>query len=380
MSIEVDVTRKELAAALKFIGSSINDSAAKVLSIAGCVKIKKSGTSLLISGTDGQASVFADIACEDSGSDGEIVVSVGKLRAMLDSFSSERVSFKVSADGGSLHVYSGSADLTLQVVPVESFPDLEMPSGTEGLTMSAAEFTSCVKALQNIPPDKDIDSRYYINGILIKRTATVAHADIVATDGKRIGYCKAVVDPKGDSVNVMVPVRLIRAIASADGSDYVSVYPSVGKSSHIGLCVDGKFYVTTPKLADMGSAFPAYEKFIAKIAEATAKFTVDAEKLMELVARATIVADGDYSVTLDLNGSTLSVSSGSSNKLVEELDLTTDFDGQLRIYVHAVSLKQAVQSLQKRGDIHIDVISETMPMFFSDDPRNMMFVIAPVIK
>jgi len=228
------------------------------------------------------------------------------------------VMLSIDADSSTLKITSGRSNFTLQMLPVEDFPDISAGEFSHSFTMATGEIRKLIEHTQFAISTEE--TRYYLNGIFLHTVdedgETLLRA--VATDGHRLARSQSTApDGAAGMPGIIIPRKTVgevqRLVEDPDAAVMVEL-----SDSKIRMSVGET--VLTSKLID--GTFPDYNRVIPTGNDK--ELLLDRETFAKAVDRvSTISSERGRAVKLQLSEGqmVLSVNNPDSGTAEEEISV-----------------------------------------------------------
>ena len=233
------------------------------------------------------------------------------------------VQLSVDSDSSTLKITSGRSQFTLQILPIEDFPDISTGEFSHSFSMATSEIRKIIEHTQFAISTEE--TRYYLNGIFLHTVeedgTTLLRA--VATDGHRLARSQTT-SPDGAAgmPGIIIPRKTVgemqRLVEDPDAAVLIEL-----SDSKIRLSVGET--ILTSKLID--GTFPDYNRVIP--AGNDKKLILDRETFSKAVDRvSTISSERGRAVKLQLSDGQmiLSVNNPDSGTAEEEIAVSYSSD------------------------------------------------------
>lgn len=277
---------------------------------------------------------------------------------------------QVTQDGEQATVTSGRSRFTLATLPASEFPNVEGSQTLASFTIEEGKLKSMIEKVAFSMAHQDV--RYYLNGMLIERTAE--HLRMVATDGHRLAMVTEE-DAQADSESIqsILPRKGVMELARLlhDRDDTVEV--SIG-TNHFRLQSAGMVF--TSKLVD--GKFPDYQRVIPRQGD---KVILGAKDTLKgAFSRASILSNEKYrGVRLQLETGLLRITANNPEQEQAEEEVTLDYNsGELEIGFNVSYLIDAINVLSGQ-DVRIS-LSDPNSSALVEDPADetAQYVVMPM--
>lgn len=161
------------------------------------------------------------------------------------------VMLSVDSDSSTLKLASGRSQFTLQMLPVEDFPDISAGDFSHSFSMATGEIRKLINHTQFAISTEE--TRYYLNGIYLHCVEEGGHNHLraVATDGHRLARSQTLApDGSADMPGIIVPRKAVgevqRLVEDPDAAVLVElsdskIRMSVGETVLTSKLIDGTF-------------------------------------------------------------------------------------------------------------------------------------------
>jgi DNA polymerase-3 subunit beta len=313
--ILVKAKRDELLAPLAAVSGIIERR--HTLPILSNVLIERGAGSLSFLATDIEIQITARTAIEVTGEARAVTVGARKLVDILRALP-EGAEVTLQQQDKRLQVKSGKSRFALQTLAPEDFPRLARPAGEVArFAMPQKALRQLIGLVQYAMAQQDI--RYYLNGLLM--VVEDGQLKLVATDGHRLAYAGAALEPRVPRQEVIVPRKTVLELAKllADADDEVRVEVSAtqavfafGAVELVSKLIDGKF-------PDYTRVIPAGNKN---------RLEVQREPLRQALQRAAILSNEKFrGVRLVLTDGSLKIVSSNTEQEEAEETLEVGYSG-----------------------------------------------------
>ena len=290
------------------------------LPILSNVLIETEGDALTLLATDIEIQIRTRSTGSISGAQpAALTVAARKLQDILRALP-EGQEVSLDADDCKLTVRAGKSRFTLQTLPAQDYPRMQLADGeTVKLSLSQKKLKRLLSLVQYSMAQQDI--RYYLNGLLL----SVGNEELrlVATDGHRLAYVSEAMPGVTDKLDVILPRKTVLELARqlADIDDPVDI--ELG-SNQARLRFGAVELIT--KLID--GKFPDYERVIPK--DHPKELMLQRSTFLPALQRAAILTNEKFKgVRVVLSAGTLKLisSNAEQEEAVEELEVEYDGDG-----------------------------------------------------
>lgn len=222
------------------------------LPILSNVLIEKAGGLLSYIATDLEIQITATTAADETHPDFAMTVSAKKLQDICRALP-DGAQISLETEDSRVQLKAAKSRFNLQTLPSSDFPKLSTPTGpTSHIRLSQKTLRHLFNQVQYAMAQQDI--RYYLNGLLLVLDRGTLR--VVATDGHRLSYASADLNPVADAVpvegtqEVILPRKTVIELVKLLGDNDEDVSIEIGSNqvrfafSNIVLVskiVEGKF-------------------------------------------------------------------------------------------------------------------------------------------
>ncbi|MCX7946435.1 MAG: DNA polymerase III subunit beta [Hydrogenophilus sp.] len=282
--------------------------------ILGCVLLERAYNALTVTATDLDAQIVVTQPLgEFTGSDGSLAVPAKKLIDIVKALP-EGVDVHLTQERDHLKIHAGRSRFSLQTLPAEEFPLLEIP--TEGQTISLSKrllrrllsLTAFAMAQQDV--------RYYLNGVFLQIVDGTLHA--VATDGHRLAHVEEpLAEPPAAPLEAILPrkavLELERLLTDSDEAITLlfaerQVTAALGSVRFTTKTIEGRF--------------PDYQRVLPK--NNPIRIVFDRIELLKALQRVSLLTEEKMrAVKLALNAGLIRISSHNIDReeAIEEIEI-----------------------------------------------------------
>jgi len=275
----------------------------QTLPILANVHLKKTGDSLVLTGTD----LEVEVRCQldgVNGDDGETTVTARKLFDICRSLP-ENAKLAIKTKGDLMDITSGNSHFSLQTRTASEFPHLETLKWDETVSVEQNKLRKLIEHTSFSMANQDV--RYYLNGLLIERGNGLLRA--VATDGHRLAMSELDIASKSKKEKqAIVPRKAVVELGRllSDKDDKVDV---TFNDNHMQVTVENITF--TSKLID--GRFPDYKAVMAP--ELDKKVTVNRAELLDMLTRTAILTNEKYrGIRINVSKDLIQVSASNPEK------------------------------------------------------------------
>ncbi|HUR74423.1 MAG TPA: DNA polymerase III subunit beta [Sporichthya sp.] len=307
---------------------------------------------LTISAFDYDTAARATIQADTVPEPGQTVIPGRILAEVTASLASSRSIADIAANGNEATITCGTADFTLQTLPVDDYPALPQPPEPAG-TVDGALFAAAVNQI-HVACSRDT-TLPMLNGIRVDSDGPTL--TLAATDRYRIAVRDLPWTPEtGQTLGVLVPGKTLHAIAKTVGGQPVTV-----------AFTDSLAAISTPGRQTIVRLLePQFIDYRARIRiDPAITATVDPQALAAAVKRVALVADPDAAaIRLAFTDGHVRVQAGDGNIGRGGDTVACQLDGDpIDIAFQAAFLLDGLQAID--GPMTIGMETPTRPALLS---------------
>lgn len=331
-----------------------------------CVRLTAADGKLLVSATDLEVALRAEITQVEASEPGDLLVPADKLLQIMRESMDETLA--IEGDGQVCHIRGQDSHFEIYGQDPHEFPpvaDLEGPVDIElegAVLQGLIEKTLFAVAREN--------TRYAINGVLWEKRAK--GLSLVATDGRRLARAVGVLTKStGDESRPIVPARMMhtlqRILATEEG--LVAVQFTANQ-----VIVRAGRYVVSSALAE--GHFPQYEEIIP--ADNDKRAELGTEGLLSAVRRAALLTnDQSKGIRLAFTEGKLVLSSRAPEQGEATISITAEYSAEpLEIGFNPAFLAEALRVVGT-PTIQVDLKEGNRPGVFRAG-SDFLYVVMPV--
>jgi DNA polymerase III subunit beta len=216
------------------------------LPILANVLLQRSGKELTLTASDLEMEIRSQTELPDEGTTAALTVSARKLHDIVRALP-DGAKLLLETKDSRLAVNAGKSRFTLQMLPAENFPALQVPGETAAtLRVSQRVLRGLLEKVQFSMAQQDI--RYYLNGMLFSVTGD--RLILVATDGHRLSYASEPLPTTHERVEVILPRKsvneVLKLLAPTDDPVQIKIYANQVKLRFANVelttkVIDGKY-------------------------------------------------------------------------------------------------------------------------------------------
>lgn len=315
--MKITAKRKPLVAALSAAAAIAPTRSARPTLRNALLVPDAEGVGLEIQATDMEVGLRYKIVAESIDTPSAVCLPAATLAGLLKEFDEEEVTLDIEGAKCVLQVDLDRFEVIGQA-PTD-FPEVPKGSDTGAIVVRAKRFVEMID--RTIAAAAREAGRYAIHGVYLQCTDRVL--EVVATDQRRLAYCKAKVE-QYDAEGVVVPLKMMQEArklceASSDECRITtsdrSVCISNGQIELSSLVVDG--------------TFPKYQQVIPKKDKATEYIDINREAVIGAIRKALyMVNESTNAVTLSFTKRALIISADSPDKGRASVSLATEHEGR----------------------------------------------------
>ncbi|UDG81108.1 Beta sliding clamp [Candidatus Hartigia pinicola] len=274
------ITREKLLKPLQQVSGPVGGRPA--LPILGNILIQIKEGMLLLTGTDLEMEMMANVSLHQEHEVGEITVPARKFFDIWRGLPTDS-NIHVELDDNRLIVRSGRSRFSLSTLPAVDFPNLDNWKSEVSFYLSQSVLKRLIEATQFSMAHQDV--RYYLNGMLFETEDQLLRT--VSTDGHRLAISSMNIAQNLPSHSVIVPrksvIELMRLL------DYVDspLQLQIGKTN---IRAHVSNFIFTSKLVD--GHFPDYRSVVPKHSDKTLEARCDL--LKQSFSRAAILSNEKF--------------------------------------------------------------------------------------
>ncbi len=360
------IKKENLLAPLLTVAGAVDKKQA--LPILSHVLLKLTDDLLLITATDLEIEISAQVRCESQQTQGAITVPAKKFIDIIKSLD-DNATPTIVCDNGVVTIKEGRSSFKLTTLPAEHFPASEDEHNEVELSLPRLDLLHLLQSTHFAMSQQDV--RVFLNGLYLDFEANLISS--VATDGHRMAInryacthdatTKLLVPKKG----IQELLRLLNSISDEE------VFLTAGKS-HIKLV--SKQIVFSSKLIE--ARFPPYNKAIPKAQDK--HIMIDCSSLKRALSRIVILAhEKSKAVMLHLQTDTLTLiaNNNEQEEAVESLPAQTEGE-ELKIGLNATYLLDVLNHFGE-GTIRLSM-SNTDSSILIESPQHehYQYIIMPM--
>jgi DNA polymerase III subunit beta len=362
VELRVTCARDDLAAALAVVARGLSSrSAVQVLT---GIHLQAEEGRLTLAATDMEVSLRASVTGEIAG-DGAVVVPGRLVADLVRLLPDESVSLAYDEGDGVLEVTSGSYASKVNVFSAEDFPrlpSLDVPLHTVDASALLGTIDKVARAAS-----RD-ESRPVLTGILVRFEGD--KLTMAATDSYRLSVKETALGESGPELDAIIPARALQELTRlAAGAETVSL----GVHENHVLFGVGEVWLTSRRI---DGQFPNYDQLLPESFEA--EITTARAPLLEVVRRASIMAQRNAPLRLRFAEGELSVSAQTQDVGEARESLEIEFDGEpIEIGFNPEFLRDGLEAVS--GDnIQLRLINPLRPGLIAAPDESFWYLIMPI--
>jgi DNA polymerase III subunit beta len=362
VELRVTCARDDLAAALAVVARGLSSrSAVQVLT---GIHLQAEEGRLTLAATDMEVSLRASVTGEIAG-DGAVVVPGRLVADLVRLLPDESVSLAYDEGDGVLEVTSGSYASKVNVFSAEDFPrlpSLDVPLHTVDASALLGTIDKVARAAS-----RD-ESRPVLTGILVRFEGD--KLTMAATDSYRLSVKETALGESGPELDAIIPARALQELTRlAAGAETVSL----GVHENHVLFGVGEVWLTSRRI---DGQFPNYDQLLPESFEA--EITTARAPLLEVVRRASIMAQRNAPLRLRFAEGELSVSAQTQDVGEARESLEIEYDGEpIEIGFNPEFLRDGLEAVS--GDnIQLRLINPLRPGLIAAPDESFWYLIMPI--
>ena len=360
--LSVSISRDDLSAAAAVVARGLSSrSAVQVLT---GILIEVEEGRLTLAATDMEVSLRATVAGDVTGQ-GKVVVPGRLLADLIRLLPDDRVSLSYEAGDGVLVVSSGSYSSRVNVFSAEDFPRLpalDIPLHT----IDAGALLGTIEKVARAA-SRD-ESRPVLTGILVHFEGS--QLVMAATDSYRLSVKETELSESGPELEAIIPARALQELARlAAGNDTVEL----GVHENHVVFSTGDVWLTSRRI---DGQFPNYKQLLPETFEA--ELTVEREPLLEVVRRASVLAQRNQPLRLGFADGELTVSAQTQDVGEARESLPVGYTGELlEIGFNPDFLRDGLEAVA--GDtVELKLINPLRPAVIASPDERFWYLIMPI--
>ncbi len=284
--------------------------------------------------------------------EGKTTVNAVKASKLFSSITGEEV--ELEADGGKLLVKSVNSRFSLSTLPVEEFPELELPEDFS-IKLPSEEIDKALKKV-SYAAGKD-EARFILTGVLLRSFGDRLHA--VATDGHRLALYEVFVE--SEPWSAIIPKKALselkKLLREGDTVEIVQRY--------------SKIYFRVADTVMWSSLIEGeYPDYIKVIPEDNSKEVVaDRQELLSALKEVSVIFDKEevMAVIFELSEGNLKLSARKAEGEEAEVVIPVDYSGEpFKIGFNIVHMIESISSFE--GDtVSLKMEEPTLPVLITSE-------------
>ena len=362
--MKVTCSKDELTRALSVVGRAVSTRAS--VQVLSGVLLRAGEGQVELAATDMELSLRLTVDCQVEGEGA--VVAPGRLLVDLARLLPEGdVVLEHRPEQGALEVTCGPANYKLNTYSAEDFPKLPDAESAQTFTVDQSAFLETVSRVAR-SASRD-ESRPVLTGILVRFEA--GKLVMAATDSYRLSVKETeLAGAEGADLEAIVPARALTElsrIAQAAGELRIGV-----QENHV-VFGAGETWLTTRRI---DGQFPNYKQLLPETFEHEVK--MDREEFLEVVRRASVMAQRNSPLRLRFAEGELTVSAQTADVGEAKESLPAQFSGEpLEIGFNPEFLRDGLESVDS-DEIALRLISPLRPGLIHSEADNFSYLIMPI--
>lgn len=333
---EITLEKKELTIPLQMVAGAVDKK--QLLPILSTILMRCSEKTLLLTATDLEIEITAQMPSDQQAASGEITIPAKKFIDIIRTLEDD-AKLRIRVKDTGLFIESGKSQFKLMTLPVKDFP-LTRDEGWE-TTLSLPRET-LVHLLQSTAfAISQQDVRVFLNGMLFELDGK--QITTVAADGHRMAICRSSHEQAMSLTRLILPRKSVfELLRLMNVVEETSVQVFLGKGL---FKVQTAAYSFTSKLLE--SRFLPYHQVIPK--QLNTFVLVDRDALKRSLTRILIVANEKTRpviVEIESGRFTLIANNQEQEEAIESIEATVDGEG-MRIGLNPIYLLDVLQIFQE---------------------------------
>lgn len=363
-AIKATCSKEELTRALSVVGRAVSTRAS--VQVLGGVLLRAANGEVELAATDMELSLRLSVDCQVEG-DGAVVAPGRLLVDLARLLPDGEVMLEHKPEQGALEVTCGSASYKLNTYSAEDFPKLPDIEAAQTFTTDRGAFLETVSRVAR-SASRD-ESRPVLTGILVRFEG--GKLVMAATDSYRLSVKETQLsDGEGADLEAIVPARALTElsrIAQDAGELRIGV-----QENHV-IFGAGDVWLTTRRI---DGQFPNYKQLLPETFEHEVK--MDREELLEVVRRASVMAQRNSPLRLRFAEGELTVSAQTQDVGEARESLPAQFSGEpLEIGFNPEFLRDGLESVNSE-EIALRLISPLRPGLIHSEADSFSYLIMPI--
>ena len=360
--LRVTCSRSDLAGALGVVARAL--STRGTVQVLGGVHLQCADGRLTLAATDMEISLRASIPGTVSG-DAAVVVPGRLLSDLVRLLPEETVTLAYEPGEGVVTVVSGSHSSRLNVFGAEDFPRLPPLD----VSLQRVDAPALLETIEKVGRAASRDeSRPVLTGILVKFEG--GELVMAATDSYRLAVKETVLSAPGPDLEAIIPARALHELARlAAGAEDVGL----GVHENYVVFSAGEIWLTSRRI---DGQFPNYKQLLPETFEA--ELTVPREPLLEVVRRASLMAQRNAPLRLHFSAGELTVSAQTQDVGEAHESLSLEFAGEeLEIGFNPEFLRDGLEAVSAET-IQLKLINPLRPGLIVSPDESFWYLIMPI--
>lgn len=363
--MKFSINRTELTNALSVVMKGV--STRSTLPILSGILIEAANDSLILQATDLELSIQYSVAAlvEEEGK----TVVPGKLFSdIIKSLPDAAVHIDATEDQA--FITCDTSSFSLRALNADDFPGFPKVDTHQKIEIPFQQFSTMVKRVSRVV-SKD-ESRAILTGVLITLEAGVLR--MVATDSYRLAITDAPLpEAAADEFQAVISGTFLSEIASLPKTD-APVSLALADNQIVVTCEDTVFINRR-----IEGNFPNYKQLLPD--SFATRATIDVEKLVASVRRASLLGSNSSPVRFDLNNAsqTMQISAASQDVGSAQEVLSCGIEGEdVEIAFNYAYVLDGLSSITT-DDVYLEIQSSLKPgIFRALEPENFLYLVMPV--
>ncbi len=297
--------------------------------------------------------------------EGTTTVFCDKLVSIIASLPSGEVLIEKKEDKIIIRSEVKKARFQLKTISEKDYPAFTQANNPQFFKISSKEFKSMIK--QTIFSVSDDETRLFLNGVYVEKQGE--DLVFVATDGRRLAFCKKNLGLETDFASCIVPTKILNIInkrLSTEGEISIAV-------SENNIFFDFDKYHFSSVLIE--GTFPDYKKVIPD--EQKYSFEVEKKEFLEALKRVSLLVEQKTCrVFLTLNSGTLTITSQESDMGVAKEEIPCRYEGESFTFaINYLYLEQPLKEMEATR-VKIEFTEVLKAMTINPEPKEDFFHIA----
>ena len=363
--------RENLSKGLTSVSRAV--SSRSMLPVTQNVLLETSNGQLKITATNTEISISSWIGAQIE-HEGSITIPARILTDYVNALSGETISIDLQEDTGTVKVFCGSADATINGISSEEFPPIPDVSSSHSAQIDAESFRSSLRRV--VVAAATDDSRPVLTGVKVDLSGNTY--TLAAADGFRLAVeTGSLSSDMSEEISIIVPAKTFSEIERLLSEGSKNIQMSVDPDNRAAKFILDSSEVVTSLVQGV---FPDYNKLIPENKSTTTK--VDSDKIKQASSAASIFArDGSQIIRLIIDGEEklIKVLSRAEDMGENETSINATVEGEgTKVAFNSKFLREVLNVLD--GDeVIIETDSSSGPgVFRSDSNPGYTHVVMPM--